>query len=187
LESLSTVGGDLVDVSIKANFRALGKRYGQQTQVVASAVAAADANALKDQLRSTGTATLNVAEVGEVSLTDEDLVITETPREGWAVMSDAGASVALDLHVSPELKLLGLAREAVRLIQEARKSSGLAIGDRIAIEWSATDSETADALRAHAELVASEVLATSFKEGVSGEFSIAENEIGLDLKFGVAR
>jgi isoleucyl-tRNA synthetase len=85
------------------------------------------------------------------------------------------------------LKLLGLAREAVRLIQEARKSSGLAIGDRIAIEWSATDSETADALRAHAELVASEVLATSFKEGVSGEFSIAENEIGLDLKFGVAR
>ncbi|MEY4348013.1 MAG: hypothetical protein RIS43_432, partial [Actinomycetota bacterium] len=44
LESLATVGGDLVDVSIKANFRALGKRYGQQTQVVASAVAAADAN-----------------------------------------------------------------------------------------------------------------------------------------------
>jgi isoleucyl-tRNA synthetase len=187
LESLASVGGDLVEVSIKANFRALGKRYGQQTQVVASAVAAADPAALKNALRASGTATITVDGVGEVALTDEDLVITETPREGWAVMSEAGASVALDLHISPELKLLGLAREAIRLIQEARKDSGLAIGDRIAVSWSSTDSETADALRAHGDLVAAEVLATTFVEGSAGEFSIADNEIGLTLKFGVAR
>jgi isoleucyl-tRNA synthetase len=186
LESLSTVGGDLVDVSMKANFRALGKRYGGQTQVVAAAVAAADPVAIKNGLRSAGTASITVDGIGEVTLTDEDVVITETPREGWAVMSEAGASVALDLEVTPELKLLGLSREAVRLIQEARKASGLAIGDRISITWTSTETETSDALRQHADFIAAEVLATSFAEGDHGAFSIAENEIGLTLKFSVA-
>jgi isoleucyl-tRNA synthetase len=186
VESLSG-GSELVDVSIKANFRNLGKRYGGQTQIVATAVASADAAKLAADIRSGGVATILVAEVGKVELSEEDVIITETPREGWAVMSESGASVALDLTVTPELKLLGLSREAIRLIQEARKTSGLAIGDRISVNWSSESSETSDALRVHCETVASEVLATSFIESAdSFEFEIAENEIGLKLTFKIA-
>lgn len=186
VESLSG-GSELVNVSIKANFRNLGKRYGGQTQVVAAAVAAADAPLIASAIRENGKAQINVAEVGEVELTEEDVIITETPREGWAVMSESGASVALDLTVTAELRLLGLSREAIRLIQEARKTSGLAIGDRISVHWSSENFETADALRTHAAVIASEVLATSFVESDSElKNQVPENEIGLKLSFEIA-
>ena len=49
----------LVDVTVKANFRALGKRFGKQVQAVAAAIAAADAAALAAALRARGTATVD--------------------------------------------------------------------------------------------------------------------------------
>jgi isoleucyl-tRNA synthetase len=187
VESLSG-GSELVAVSIKANFRNLGKRYGGQTQIVASAIASADAAAIASAIRSAGSANIVVNEIGDVQLTEEDVIITETPREGWAVMSESGASVALDLEITPELKLLGLSREAIRLIQEARKNSGLAIGDRIAVNWSSANADTADALRTHAEAISGEVLATSFNESSDAfEFALPENEISLVLTFKIAK
>ena len=47
VEPLSSAGADLVDFSAKGNFRALGKRFGKQTPVVANAIAAADATAAR--------------------------------------------------------------------------------------------------------------------------------------------
>ena len=59
----------------------------------------------------------------------------------------------------------GLAREVVRLVQEARKSSGFDVSDRIVLVWQA-DGETAEALREHgATWSPSEVLATEIREG----------------------
>ncbi|MFE5858573.1 isoleucine--tRNA ligase [Streptomyces sp. NPDC056500] len=160
LASLSEVGGSLVDTTAKANFRALGKRFGKGVQAVAKAVAAADAAELSLALRS-GTATLEV-EGETISLAPDEVIITETPREGWSVASDSGATVALDLEITPALRLAGLARDAIRLIQEARKNSGLDVADRIAVVWSSSDASTTEALTAHASLIADEVLATSF-------------------------
>ncbi len=89
--------------------------------------------------------------------------MTETPREGWAVATVGGETVALDLTITPELRLAGLARDVVRLVQEARKTAGLDVSDRIQLGWSAPG-ELADALRQHGGAVADEVLATSFDE-----------------------
>ena len=72
-------------------------------------------------------------------LAPDEVIITETPREGWSVASDSGATVALDLEITAELRLAGLARDAIRLIQEARKNSGLDVADRIALRWTSTD------------------------------------------------
>jgi isoleucyl-tRNA synthetase len=163
LESLSSVGGSLVDTTAKANFRALGRRFGKGTQPVAKAIAEADAAALSLALRE-GTASVEVN--GEtVSLSPEEVIITETPREGWSVASDSGATVALDLEITPELRRAGLARDAIRLIQEARKNSGLDVADRIALRWVASGAELAAALSEHAGLVAEDVLAVDFAEG----------------------
>lgn len=60
LESLAEVGGSLVDTTAKANFRALGKRFGKGVQDVAKAVAAADAAALAAGLRATGAASVEL-------------------------------------------------------------------------------------------------------------------------------
>ncbi|WP_067501880.1 isoleucine--tRNA ligase [Actinoplanes sp. TFC3] len=161
--NVASAGGSLVDTTAKANFRPLGKRFGKGVQDVAKAVAAADATALKEALL-TGTATVRVNDE-DITLSPDEVIITETPREGWAVASEQGATLALDLHLTPELKRAGLARDAIRLIQEARKSSGLEVSDRIALRWRATTAETAAALQEHRDLVADEVLATDYAEG----------------------
>ncbi|MEU8680215.1 isoleucine--tRNA ligase [Streptomyces sp. NPDC048611] len=182
LASLSEVGGSLVDTTAKANFRALGKRFGKGVQAVAKAVAAADAAALSLALRE-GTASVEVD--GEtVTLAPDEVIITETPREGWSVASDAGATVALDLEITPELRRAGLARDAIRLIQEARKNSGLDVADRIALRWESTDEEVRTALADHTGLISDEVLATDFTPGeADGSYGPAFTDESLALTF----
>ncbi len=182
LASLSEVGGSLVDTTAKANFRALGKRFGKGVQAVAKAVAAADAAALSLALRE-GTASVEVD--GEtVSLAPDEVIITETPREGWSVASDSGATVALDLEITPELRRAGLARDAIRLIQEARKNSGLDVADRIALRWQSTDEEVRTALTDHAGLISDEVLAEEFTPGeADGSYGTAFTDESLALTF----
>src|SRR5690606_20917907 len=100
--SLAGAGGDLVDVSAKANYRALGRRFAKDTPKVADAVARADASGLAAALRESGEATRSVEGVGDVTLGPDDVIVTETPREGWAVARE-GETVALDLTLTDEL------------------------------------------------------------------------------------
>src|SRR4029450_11145383 len=58
LVELSAVG-ELVDVNVKVDFRAVGRRLGKQVQAVARAVAAADPAALTAAYRA-GTATVEI-------------------------------------------------------------------------------------------------------------------------------
>ncbi|WP_328475803.1 isoleucine--tRNA ligase [Actinoplanes sp. NBC_00393] len=173
----------LVDTTAKANFRTLGKRFGKQVQAVARAIAEADAAALNRDLAA-GTATVLV-DGSPVTLSTDEVIITETPREGWAVASEAGASLALDLHLTPSLRRAGLAREAIRLIQDARKSTGLEVTDRIELHYESADEQVTAALTEHAALVADEVLATSFAAGRPAWAQQAHT--GLSLTFWLRR
>ncbi len=178
--SLGDAAGDLVDVTVKANFRSLGRRFGKDTPRVAAAVGAADAEALAAALKADSTALLAVDGLGEVTLGPDDVVVTETPREGWAVARE-GETVALDLTLTDELLRAGLAREVVRLIQEARKTSGYDVADRIQLAWHA-DGELATALREHRDSVADEVLATAVHDdldALAGEPDHGDADLGL--------
>ncbi|MGY1752698.1 isoleucine--tRNA ligase [Blastococcus sp. SYSU D01042] len=162
LTDISATDGSLVDVSVKVDFRAVGRRLGKQVQAVATAVAAADATALVAAYRA-GTATVDV-DGAPVALAEGDLVVTETPREGWTVASGGGLTVALDLTLTPELERAGLFREVVRLVQEARKNAGLEVSDRIELTWAA-EGPVAQAMAEHAEPLAAEVLAVRVQAG----------------------
>ncbi len=60
IEALSSVEGELVSVSAKANFRSLGKRFGARTPAVAAAIAAVDPHVLHRDLSSGGTTSVEV-------------------------------------------------------------------------------------------------------------------------------
>ena len=182
LESLSGTD-ELVDVSLKANFKTLGARYGKSTPDIAAAVAAADANALVEALRS-GSATVTASGV-DYEIGPDDVVVTEVPREGWTVASDSGESLALDLALTPELIGQGIARDVTRLIQDARKTSGLDISDRISVIWESGNESTISALTSHADLVASEVLATTWTQGSVSNPTASDDE--LELKVLIAK
>jgi isoleucyl-tRNA synthetase len=178
LTELSSVGGSLVDVSVKVDFRAVGRRLGKQVQAVAAAVAAADPAELVAAYRA-GTATVPV-DGTPVPLEDGDLIVTETPREGWTVASAAGLTVALDLTLTPELERAGLVREVVRLVQDLRKSSGLAVSDRIELWWTA-EGAVAQALTEHAASLAGEVLATEVHAQTAGTGAATEGPAGAQF------
>ncbi len=185
LESLSAAGAELVDVSAKASFRAMGRRFGKDTQRVAAAVASADAAALSAALASGGEAAVQVDGMGAVRLGPDDVVVSETPREGWAVVRD-GETVALDLTLTPALVRAGLAREVVRLVQDARKAAGFEVSDRVELAWESSG-ETAEALREARELLAGEVLARVVHErldAVEGEgvVEVADPKLQLRLR-----
>ncbi len=175
LTDLSVVGDSLIDYLVKPNFRALGRRFGKTTQAVAAAVAAADPTVLARRLRESGTAAVTVN--GEpVTLGSEELIITQTPRAGWAVASEAGETVALDLAITPELRREGLAREVIRLVQDARRTEGLDVSDRITLWWRSGDPEVTRALSEHGQLIAGEVLAAEFHHGAPEDGSDAGPE-----------
>jgi isoleucyl-tRNA synthetase len=179
---ISAAGADLVDISIKANFKSLGAKYGGDVQAIAAKIASLNAADLVKGLRVTATATVEYEVSGSKKsavLELTDLVITETPRSGWSVASHNGESVALDLALTPELINAGLVREAIRAIQEERKKIGLDISDRITVNWNAP-AELANAINNVIDEISAEVLATEMKQ-ISAE-STSENEIGLWLK-----
>jgi isoleucyl-tRNA synthetase len=191
--SLSEAGGELLQYRAKGNFRNLGKRFAKRTPLVANAIAAADAAQLAQQLRERGTATVTdgagEGEPEQVEVVADEVIVTETPREGWAVATADGETVALDLAITPELRLAGLARDAVRLIQEARKSAGLDVADRITLRWHATKPETAGALRTHGDAIAQDVLAVGFAEAEDAGASagaVVDADLGLTVSFAKA-
>ena len=171
LEDIASADGELVDISIKANFKSLGAKFGGAVQDIAKAIAASDASTLVKTLRTFGT-----ADIASWEISLEDLIITEAPKSGWMVTSHDGESVALDLALSPTLILAGRAREVIRYIQERRKSEGFEISDRISVAWNATP-EIAEAINNHLIHIQDEVLALSMicDHGINFD----ENEIGL--------
>ncbi|WP_281274717.1 isoleucine--tRNA ligase [Actinokineospora cianjurensis] len=154
--------GEVVDVTVKPNFRALGKRFGKQTQQVANVVNAAEPGALVRDLREHGHATVEF-EGRPVELTHEDVLISEIPRSGWVVQSDGDVTIALDTEITPELKRAGDAREVIRFVQDSRKQAGLEVVDRIDLRWSAGEDLRAAVLE-HSADIAEAVLATSVAE-----------------------
>ena len=189
IETLADDTAGFVDTAIKANFRALGQRFGKQTPLVAEAIAGADPVGLLSHIRLAGSVSLHVAGVGDVEISESDLVVTETPRDGWAVAAEGGESLALDLHITDELQRAGTAREIVRAIQEARKQSGFDVSDRITVWWASDDLSILHTLEEHTELIASEVLATAFDEGIeharAGAVTVSVPE--TDLRLLIAR
>ncbi len=185
IEDLAATNQDLVEISAKANFRELGKRYGKQTPAIATLIGANDPRALVDQLETTGAAELDL-DGQAVTVTATDVVVTQRPRQGWAVATDSGETVALDLTLTAELRSLGLARDVVREVQEARKNQGFEVTDRIALRWEASDDATASALREYSEVIAGEVLATEFGEGSLTGLE-ATQVADLELTFSITR
>jgi isoleucyl-tRNA synthetase len=172
--------GELVDVTVKANFRALGRRFGKRTQTVATAIAAADPAVLVGALRTSETAEVTVD--GEtLQIGPDEVIISESPRTGWAVETQQDLTIALDTEITPELRRAGLAREVIRLVQDARKKTGLEVADRIDLRYRATD-EVAQAISNHRDEIASAVLALSIEPGEEVGWSHHDDpELGLEI------
>ncbi len=182
LDGIHVAEADLVDVSVKANFRTLGTKFGAEVQDIAKAITEADHTLMVKHLRENKSFEIILTTASGkkvVSIDIDDLVVTETPRTGWSVASHAGESLALDLALTPELIQMGVVREVIRAVQEERKRIGLDISDRITVNWNAPEQIALAIIESEAE-ISSEVLATKMVR--QSKQSNSDNELGLWLE-----
>jgi isoleucyl-tRNA synthetase len=149
---------------------------------VAAAVAALDPAQAAVTLRAGGRVGINL-EGAEHELTADDVQMVLQPLDGYQVERAGTHAVALDLALDDELRREGLARDVVRAIQDARKSAGLNVEDRIALTLGG-DGALLDAVREHEAYVTGEVLATSVAYDGAGEPTEIE---GRELLIGLER
>ncbi|MGI8774312.1 MAG: isoleucine--tRNA ligase [Actinomycetota bacterium] len=155
---------ELVTYTVKPNFKTLGPRFGSQVKALAASLAQADPAEI---VRTIESGNPYILQVGGTSaeLGAEDLDIRVEGREGFSLARDGAYGVALDLELTPELIGEGTARATVRIVQDLRKSSGLAVEDRIELWLDWNDDVVGHALEEHAETIAAEVLASEMHLG----------------------
>ena len=123
----------IMTLKIKPNFKVLGKAYGARMKEIAAGFAGLDQNVIASIQKAEAAQEVYTLALpgGDVVLNPGDYAISSEDVEGWQVASEGSLTVALDIEVTPELKLEGLARELVNRIQNLRKSSGFEVTDRI--------------------------------------------------------
>jgi isoleucyl-tRNA synthetase len=174
---------ELGEVEVKPNYRTLGPRFGKHMPIVAAAVAALDPAHVAQRLRDREPVGITIDGHDHV-VTAEDLLITMKPLEGYQVEREGSHAVALELGIDDALQREGWAREIVHAVQNARRTGGLDISDRIALTLDG-DIELLEAARAHEGYIAGETLATTVAyESLNGVAPVPID--GRELKIAVA-
>lgn len=172
VKDLQFVGGQGILVKkVKCNFRVMGKKFGKLMKAVAARMDALDQNEIA-LLETSGNTTFDIeGQTITVDATDVDIISEDIP--GWLVSNEGNITVALEVELTDELKMEGMARELINRIQNLRKENGLEITDRIMVTV-APHEETDAAIKSFGEMIKSQVLANDIK--------IADND-GAETEF----
>ncbi|MBS0616278.1 MAG: isoleucine--tRNA ligase [Verrucomicrobia bacterium] len=144
-----------VSLHIKANFRVLGKKVGGKMQEMAAAITKLPQKEIHRILKGSTVAVLGF-DIGP-----EDVAIERVTKEGVVAATDGGLTIALDMQLTSDLLLEGMARELVNKINTMRKEQNLEVTDRITLKVETTP-RVKEALEKHRDYVCHEVLAKSF-------------------------
>ena len=164
-------GQGILVKKVKCNFRVMGKKFGKLMKAVAANMDALDQNQIA-LLETSGSMTFDVeGQSVTVDATDVDIISEDIP--GWLVSNEGNITVALEVELTDELKMEGMARELINRIQNLRKENGLEITDRIIVTVAPHD-ETNAAIASFGDMIKSQVLANDIKiadnNGVETEF-----------------
>ena len=134
VKELQLMDGSMLEKNVKCNFRVMGKKFGKMMKAVSNAVTAMTQEQIAE-LESKGQVTLQAdGQDAVIELADVDIMSQDIP--GWSVANEGTMTVALDITVTPELKVEGNGRKLIKQIQTLRKSTGLEITDRIKVQIS---------------------------------------------------
>lgn len=177
---------DILVKKVKPNFANLGKKHGPRMKEVTAVIGTfskADIGAIeKGKLTK-----------GGFDFEPNDVIIVSEDIPGWAVASEGGITVALDINITDELKREGIARDFVNRVQNLRKEMGLEVLDKILIEVEKSTSANGqgasveEALSQFKEYISTETQALSLelKDKVSGAQEVDLDEYMLKVKISV--
>ena len=123
---------EFTSYTFKPQLRTVGPKYGKQLGGIQKQLASLDGNAAMDELKANGKLTFAVGDV-QVELTEDDLLITMSQKEGYVSQEDNGMTVVLDANLTEELINEGFCNELISKIQNMRKDSDFEVMDRIRV------------------------------------------------------
>jgi isoleucyl-tRNA synthetase len=151
---------DAAELRVKPDLPTLGPRLGKELAAVRAALQAGEFEQLEGGgFRAAGH-----------ELAPDEVLVERTGKEGWAVASDDGVTVALDTSLDDELRREGRVYELIHRVNAMRKEAGLELTDRIALSLPSGD----DDLLAYADWIKAETLAVTLDADGGGEPAIAK-------------
>ncbi|MEI7422015.1 MAG: isoleucine--tRNA ligase [Prolixibacteraceae bacterium] len=175
-----TDSSGIIKKKIKPNFKTLGPKYGKLMKQIAAVVSSMDQQQIVAFERTGSFDTFIEGEA--VRLVTEDAEIMTEDIPGWQVASEGNLTVALDINVTPELRLEGIARELINRIQNLRKESGFEVTDKIELTVG-QHPELAAALEKYGEYICNQTLAIKLSLADISEMKtdqLVEIEPGLE-------
>ncbi len=188
-----------VNYRCKPNLRVMGKKYGKQVPAITAALAALDHDTARAVARAVEDGLPFSLPLGEATLelAPTEVLVEATSPDGYAVAESDGALVALNTTITPDLRREGLARELVRNVQDARKTAGLDISDRIRLyvavagngDHAAGQALMQDVVQVWGAYIRNETLATHLELGALPDAAHTES-VDLDdatVQIGIVR
>lgn len=171
-----------IEKSIKPNFRVLGKKVGAKMKAVGDAILAMNSAQIAT-LEQNGAIAVKV-DGAEMNLELTDVEIMSKDITGYKVAHEGKITVALDVEITPELKLEGIAREVVSKLQALRKESNLEVTDKINIELQSHEYIN-NAINAYKTYICTEILADKLEvtatTSLPAEIEVDEHLIKVQL------
>ena len=173
----------VMDYQARANMALLGPKYGRGVQDIVSALASVPPADVYTRV----SAGLDL-ELGEYRLKADEVLVNSSDRQGYAVASEAGYTMAVTTEVSEELAREGFARELVHRIQNMRRSAGFDIADHI-ITYYQGGVELDETVAAFGEYIRQETLSERLVTGPAptGAYTEAQTLEGGEIVLGVRR
>ena len=171
--------------SFKPQLKLLGAKYGKQLGEVRTALAELDGGKAMAELKNTGVMTVTLS-TGDIKLTEEELLIDVSQKEGYAVAADRGVTVVLNTALDEALIEEGFIREIISKLQTMRKDAGFEVMDKIKVYCAGND-KIKDIMERGKDEISENTLTEEFVFGTSGGYNAEWDINGEKVTFGVEK
>ena len=175
---------DLTSYSFKPQLRTVGPKYGKQLGGIQKTLATIDGSAAMNELKTNGAIKFDVDGV-EVSLAEEDLLISMAQKDGFISEADNTVTVVLDTNLTEELLEEGFVFEIISKIQTMRKDADFEVMDRINVSILGNE-KLSEIAKNNESTIATKVLAQSIDSAqsysVSKEWNINGEKATISIE-----
>ncbi|MBQ1171938.1 MAG: isoleucine--tRNA ligase [Lachnospiraceae bacterium] len=175
---------DFASYSFKPQLRTVGPKYGKQLGGIQKTLASLDGSKAMEELKANGVIKFEVDGV-EVSLAEEDLLISTEKKDGFVTEADNYVTVVLDTNLTEELIEEGFVLEVISKIQTMRKDSNFEVMDHIKIAVTGNE-KLGKIVMDNKDAIATKVLADEMTtEGafaISKEWSVNGEKVTISLE-----
>ncbi len=173
----------LAELKLAINFKKIGAKMGPKIKDIMAATKSGDWKQISED---------EIEIAGEV-LRGDDFSLKLTPKNfddknvAIHALSDNSHLISLDIVVTEELKNEGLARDIVRMVQQARKDADLDVSDRIELSIKSDDVNVGKILSDFDDYIKEQVLANkiSFNKDLNSDFVSKGKAEGIDIEIGI--